>query len=116
LEAKAWRGEALHRLGRHREALEQLSLAPGETRCANGYWHVLRGLIRGALGDAAGMREEYALLASTLFSGCAPEALKRLGLPASGSDAEIAAALETILTRSRGLRRGSIHERLVWLR
>jgi tetratricopeptide (TPR) repeat protein len=115
LEAKAWTGEALHRLGRHREALEQLALPPGAAESPNPYWHVLRGLIRRALGDARGLREESALV-SRFFSNAPPVALKKLGLSAAGSDDELAAALENILARSRGLRRGSFHERSAWMR
>jgi tetratricopeptide (TPR) repeat protein len=114
LEAKAWRGEALHRLGRHREALEQLSFPPGETKSANGYWHVLRGLIRKALGDSAGLREEVGVLSSTLFSK-RPDWRQVLGPASLDSDDEIVKALEGILSRSRGLRRGSIHERMLWM-
>ena len=115
LEAKAWRGEALYRLGRHREALEQLALPPGAPESPNPYWHVLRALIRRALGDASGLREESAFV-SRFFSSAPAGARKKLGLSDAGSDDELAAALENILSRSRGLRRGAYHERAAWMR
>ena len=115
LEAKAWRAEALHRLGRHREALEQLALPRGEASSSNYYWHVLRGLIRRALGDAPGLRAEYALARTSLLANFAAGARLKRRLAAPASDDALAAELESILASSRGLRRGAPYESLVWM-
>jgi len=114
LEAKIWRAEALYRLSRNAEALEQLRLPPGEKSPVI-YWHALRGLLRRALGDAAGLREEFETVSRSGW-GSADYVRKRLGLAAADTDEDRAKILEGLLTFSRGMRRGGNHEGLSWMR
>jgi hypothetical protein len=94
-----------------------LSYAPGETRSPVVYWHVVRGLILRALGDAEGLREEY-LYAASHGKERSPVAFvsRELGLTSDLDDGQIAAVFERVLKRSRGLRRGADYERCSWMR
>ena len=109
-EARTWRAEALYRLGRFREACAEADLA--DTRYGRyGGFHLyaLRGLSRGALGDARGMRADFDRLPRDVVDFAA-KAL-RLKTVSSGDAPRV---FEAVLELSRGVRRGG-YENSVWL-
>jgi len=105
-EARVWRGEALRRLVKHEEALRELALAP------SGVWRsVNAGLAKAALGDQAGLREEYARL-----PGPVVDFVKgKLDLEAVESAEDLGRVLRKALELARGFRREDYNQ-LVWAR
>ena len=106
LEARVWRGEGLRRLGKHEQALRELERAP------RGVWRAVnRGLAKAALGDEAGLREEYALIAAPVVRHVAG----KLGVEEPANAAEMSRVLEKALELARGYRREDYNQ-LVWAR
>lgn len=122
LEAKVWLCEARYRLGRYPEALEAISTDISGKGCSNFYVHALRGLICAAMGDAAGLEENFNLMplkiAVYLTRRAGHDRMasenERVGSSLLSED-QMSAILESLLTWSRGVRRGD-YERWVWMR
>ncbi|MBI4677242.1 MAG: tetratricopeptide repeat protein [Elusimicrobia bacterium] len=108
-EALVWRGELYRRTGRLREALADLGRA---VVLRAGPWaRVNRALARAALGDAAGMREDLAVLPCSILG----RGRGRWRGP-RGSDAEAVAALEAAVRAARGVRRAEPYLEALWRR
>lgn len=112
LEARGWRAEALHALGRDAQALGDLDHAirvgPYDL-----WMHVVRSLVRDALGDARGAAEDFGAVSAE-----AADFLRRgLGLPPEGDldPGERRRVLEAALERARGLRRWENYVQPVWM-
>lgn len=101
-EARIWRGEALRRSGRHREALRALAGIDGPWAAVN------RLLAHAALGEGERARREW--------SGLKPDFAAWLagGRPAAGDLAAPQALAEAGLRRARGWRRDSHYGLHAW--
>jgi tetratricopeptide (TPR) repeat protein len=114
LECRVWRMEALFRLGRPLEALDEARRAePLNVFRQDLYFHVVRGLSRAA-GDSLGLRLDYNAVRQRAYLldylvGRQRRKLERY------DDAYIRGSLEAVLRLSRGVRRGN-YEISIWLK
>jgi tetratricopeptide (TPR) repeat protein len=112
LEAYVWRGEACRLSGRHAEALRDLDRAVALDR---GYaWaYCNRALVRGELGDEAGMAADFAAIPSRMTRFLR----RRLGLPEGGA-LNLARMREVLLSGlelAKGIRRPEPYLNPVWM-
>ena len=111
-EARLWRGEALRLLGRHKDALadfdEAVRGAPSSV-----WGHADRGLSRLALGDEAGLAEDFAAvdpaIADFLRLKAGVPRKAKLGPP------QMKAVLEKGLELGRGVRRPEDYLHFLWM-
>lgn len=99
-ETRLWKAEALYRLGRFAEAAAELERIEGLGGEGNPFFIAVQGLVRGAMGNAGGMKSDFRDLAGAL------PAFKKVR---AGSYGSRKSALERFLKSARGLRRGK-HE------
>jgi tetratricopeptide (TPR) repeat protein len=96
-EALVWRGEAKRLLGRHREAVKDLSREPA------GLWALMnRGLARAELGDVAGLKKDVSGLSREVIGHI--ERRARLA-PLNGGARSMRALLTAGLRLAKGFRR-----------
>lgn len=112
LEAYVWRGEAYRLRARYPEARRDLDRAVALDP-SYGWAHANRALVRHALGDDAGMAEDFAAVPAEvtgLLRG-------RLGLRESGalSPAQMREVLTAGLARAKGIRRPEAYLNRIWM-
>lgn len=111
VEALVWRGEAKRLAGREREAIADLDLAIARYGQGHLWAHLNRALARQALGDEAGMREDFARVPADVV-----EFLReKTGLEEASSCAAIAALARAGLEGARGIRRMEPYLKPVWM-
>jgi tetratricopeptide (TPR) repeat protein len=112
LEAYVWRGEAYRLLGRLAEARRDLDRAV-ELDPGYGWAHADRALVRHALGDDAGMAEDFAAVPAEVTGLLR----RRLRLRAAGalSPAQMREVLTAALARAKGIRRPEAYLNGIWM-
>ncbi|MFA6316118.1 MAG: tetratricopeptide repeat protein, partial [Elusimicrobiota bacterium] len=122
MEAYVWRGEALRLMGRHREALKDLDLFIRLcSRCLWGFFN--RGLCRAALGDEAGMLEDFrAAVGCTGLEPLVRHISGRLGMDGGkvlAGDLKPGSAVRFMksgLDLAKGVRRWERYVQSIWMR
>jgi tetratricopeptide (TPR) repeat protein len=113
LEAVVWRGETLRLLGRYDEACRDLDhFIAHHPSSAWGYLN--RGLLLGARGDEAGMRDDFARLPS----GIASLLRRRFRIPdgRNPDPAQLRRMMQAGLDLARGVRRWEAYVDRIWMR
>jgi tetratricopeptide (TPR) repeat protein len=109
-EARGWLAEAYFRLGRLKDALREADVAETKyRRYCSFHLSALRGLVRSALGDAAGMRRDFNEIPARIV-----DSLNRKKAFDTATDDGARKALTYLLDVSRGVRRGS-YENRIWM-
>lgn len=112
-EALSWRAEAYRVLGRREEALRDIEVVVKHGPTS--FWaHFNRGLLRDALGDEAGMREDVATASRDTLDFL----MKRLGIPFTREGMtreQMRTLMATGLEWAKGIRRWEKYVQPIWM-
>lgn len=109
LEAHLWRGEAYRLLGRNAEALRDLDRAL-ELDGKYTWAYFNRALVRGAMGDAKGMADDFKMIPEDIIA-----AIRGTSKAVDPGRAEMRRILEAGLKRAKGNRRPEHYLNSIWM-
>jgi hypothetical protein len=110
-EVRGWLAEAYLRLDRYEDAAREIDAASGKfARYCSFHLSAVEGLVRSALGDAAGMKKAFNMIPPAVLA-----CVKSRTELETGTDEGMKRTLDAVLDLSLGVRRGS-YENRIWMK